>query len=268
MTPTRFDLRPVPACASLVGAVMVVVVLAGCTLLADLVADHARVDADASVVRVLVRGARSTVVVAGVASGLSVLLGVVMGALAGLLGGMVDRALTRGAELVAAFPAVVMVALVRSMSPATGLLVTGAAIGALRCMEVARLVRVEVIAWRSSEFSVGAMAIGATAVGSLVHHVGPRLAPLVAQTMVSGVGAVVVIDMLVEFLGLGADGIDVSRSWGASLARAVSSGDGTTVAALLGASIMTVGAVQVLAERVRERLDPHGKRATPCGLRG
>jgi len=268
MIPTRFAPRRLPARASSIGALLVLVALAGCTLLADLVAGDARADASASLVRMLVHGARSMVVVAVVASGLSSLLGVVMGASAGFLGGTVDRALTRGAELVSAFPAVVMVALVRSLWPSPGLLAMGAAIGVLRLMEVARLVRVEVIAWRSSESSIGVKAIGATAMGALVRHIGPRIAPSVAQTVVSSVGAVVAIDMLVEFLGLGGDGMDVSSSWGASLARAVSSGDGSTVAALLGASVMTVGAAQVLAERVRERLDPHGKRATPCGQRG
>lgn len=233
--------------------------------LADVLVSRGDGLSSSSLAVVLVHGARSLVIVTAVASSLSLLVGIVAGAVAGFSGGALDRGLSRVVELLSAFPTIVLVALVTAFDPEPNVLHFGLAIAAVRLAEVARLVRVEIIRWSGTDLSLAARAIGASAGGALLRHLGPRLAGVLAQTLVSTIAAVVVVQTLVEFVGLG--GRAGAATWGAGLARAVSDGDNTAAVVLMAVTLAVVGSTQVLAEAVREWFDPYAGRATPCAPR-
>ncbi len=247
--------------APVFGAIGFVLLVSSCAALADVISSRP-VTADASLFALLVHGARSTLVIVVIATSLSLAAGLGLGAVAGFSGGSWDRSIARLIELVAAFPTVIVVAIVYSAVEQPGLATVGVAIALVRLSEVARLVRLEVIAWRSSEQALAARAIGATMRGMLLWHLGPRLAVVLAQTAVSSVSAVIVIETLMEFVGLGT--ARTAPTWGATLARAVAAGHNGAAVAVLAASVLTVASAQILAEHVRESFDPHPRRATPC----
>lgn len=260
MSPRRS--RRLLACAPTLGAAAVLALLVATSVGADLLAPPPDPVTCEPLLAVLVHGARATIAIGAIASLLSLLGGVVFGTAAGLAGGPWDRILTRVAELLSAFPTVVMVGVVCAVVRDPGLATLGAAIGLVRFAEVAKLVRVELVAWQSTELAVAARATGATAAATLVRHVMPRVAPVLAQTVVSTVSAVVVIQTLIGFLGLAP--VRGVPSWGGALAHALSEGRNATAVVMVAACVTTVAAVQILAERVREWLDPYAKHATPC----
>jgi ABC-type dipeptide/oligopeptide/nickel transport system permease subunit len=206
----------------------------------------------------LAAGARSMLVHGTAAAVLAVLMGSVLGATAGQVGGVWDGLVTRGIELMAMFPGVVLVALLCAMHrPSAWLWI--AALAVVRVPESARLARAEVIRLAGLQFMQSARAMGASPLRLLFRHAGPHLAASLAQSFVYSLGAVVMIDAALVALGLGPS----ERSWGASIASAVLAGRPWAAVPAACALIATMLAPSGLAEMVRERLDPAAGPTTP-----
>ena len=148
-------------------------------------------------------GVRTTEEVALTAAVLATLVGVVAGAVAGYYGGLLDAVIMRLADLVTAYPAVVLTlaALVylREAYPHNLILIFAAIMWAV----VARVVRAHVATLRQQEFIDAAQALGASDARILARHLLPNAAGTILVAATSLVGQIILIDATVEFFNYG-----------------------------------------------------------------
>ena len=198
----------------------------------------------------LLHGGRVALGLALLALVLGVSFGVLVGALAGWLGGFWDETLSRAAELVEAFPAVVIVALIRAIDPERATWSLLLALAAVRWAEVARLVRAEVMRVSSADFVLAARALGSPRARILRRHVLPHALGPVLVSGTFGLVSVVLLEVAVSFLGLGHHG-----SWGVMIAEGLQPGSATAAWWAAAALALTLLAAYGLADAVRQALD-------------
>ena len=203
----------------------------------------------------LLHGARLALVVGLVVVSISLLVGTALGTWAGYHGRMTDHAITGVADLVQAFPAIVLNIAVLALvaRPGLGHLIVALAVNGW--VLYARLARAETFSLREREFVQAARALGVPTHRILARHVIPNLAgPLVIQAT-TGLGVVILAESTLSFLGLGPG---KAVSWGALLDQ------GTSVllrfphvALFSGATIaLTVLGFNLAGDWLRDRLDP------------
>ena len=207
----------------------------------------------------LMFGARISLMVGLISVGIAVTFGVVIGAVAGYIGGKTDLALMWVMDLILAFPALLLAITIAS---ALGPSVTNAmiAIGIVNIPGFARLVRSSVLAIRGREFVEAARAVGAGSARIIALHIVPNVLAVVIVRATASLGAAILTEASLSFLGLGAQPPD--PSWGGmlndgreSIRRAAHL---TTIPGLC--IMMTVLAFNLLGDGLRDALDPRLKR--------
>ena len=159
-------------------------------------------------------GARLAALVALLSVGISLTIGTALGVYAGYRGGAVDHAVTGLADLIQAFPAIVLnIAILAAVArPGVGHLVL--ALAANGWVLYARIARAQTLTLREREFVMAAVALGASRNRVLIKHILPNLTgPLVVQAS-AGLGAAILAESTLSFLGLGPG---AAVSWGALL---------------------------------------------------
>lgn len=203
----------------------------------------------------LLHGARLAAIVGIVVVGISVAFGTAVGTWAGYYGRLVDHVVTGVADLVQAFPAIVLNIAVLALVAKPGLLHLIVALAVNGWVLYARLSRAETLSLREREFVEAARALGVPAHQVMRRHVVPNLmGPLVIQAT-TGLGVVILAESTLSFLGLGPG---KAVSWGALLDQ------GTSVllrfphVALFsgGAIALTVLGFNLTGDWLRDRLDP------------
>lgn len=162
-------------------------------------------------------GARVSVAAGILASALALLLGAGAGTAAGWSGGALDRTVLFLVNVVQALPALVLVVAGASFLPPS-FVIASTLIALTAWTDTARVVRAEARRVREAPFVDAARAAGASGprlvvVHVLPHTLGPALA-LLPYTL----GAAVLTEAALSFLGLGAPPPDAS--WGRALAEA------------------------------------------------
>jgi ABC-type dipeptide/oligopeptide/nickel transport system permease subunit len=134
---------------------------------------------------------------------LATLLGVALGGYAGYRGGWLDALVMRVADLVTAFPALMLLfAAYVFLEPVT--VQKAAVILTLYLWTfVARVVRAAFASLRETEFVHAARALGASDLRILVRHLLPNAAGTVIVAATALVGQIVMLEATVEFFGLG-----------------------------------------------------------------
>jgi len=203
----------------------------------------------------LLHGARLAAVVGLVVVGVSVLLGTALGTWAGYYGRLPDHLVTGIADLVQAFPAIVLNIAVLALVAKPGLVHLIVALAVNGWVLYARLARAETFSLREREFVEAARALGVSAPEIMRKHIVPNLlGPLVIQAT-TGLGVVILAESTLSFLGLGPG---KAVSWGALLDQ------GTAVllrfphVALFsgGAIALAVLGFNLTGDWLRDRLDP------------
>lgn len=155
---------------------------------------------------VLVRtlyGVRTTEEIALAAAAIATIVGTLAGAVAGYLGGWLDAILMRSADLVTAFPTVVLtlaVIVYLGVAVPHQLLLVYAAI---MWAQVSRVVRAHIAALCEHEFVDAARAVGASDVRIVFRHLLPNATGTIVVAATSLVGQIVLIDATVEFFNYG-----------------------------------------------------------------
>lgn len=168
-----------------------------------------------------VHGARSVVVTTLGVLALALGLGVPLGALAGR-GSFADALLGRAVELTGALPSVVLVAALQAGRVVPSWLAFVVILGALRGVEIARLVRGEVLRVSGTEFVLAARALGGSPLRVVVRHVWPHVWGPVIVNATFGAASVVALEAALSFLGLGLP--DQVPSWGRLLGQVSAAG--------------------------------------------
>jgi peptide/nickel transport system permease protein len=159
----------------------------------------------------LLLGSRVSLSVGFIAVGIAMLVGIPIGAWAGFYGGPVDSALSVLIQVFWSIPSLLMV-MALSFVLGKGFWQVFVAVGLTSWVEVARLVRGQVKAWKPSEFVQAAQVLGYSNQRILWRHIMPQtLAPLIVLAA-SQFAAAILLESGLSFLGLGAQ--PPMPSWG------------------------------------------------------
>jgi peptide/nickel transport system permease protein len=158
-------------------------------------------------------GGRVSLAVGLVAMVIAVTMGTALGAISGFFGGWVDTSVMRVTEVFIALPQLPLLLLVIylfrdkmrvAFGPEMGtFLLMVIVIGGLRWMPVARLVRASFLSIKQKEFMEAAQCIGVPGLRQVVVHMLPNSLSAVIVAASLGVGAAIIAESTLSFLGLG-----------------------------------------------------------------
>jgi peptide/nickel transport system permease protein len=213
-----------------------------------------------------VYGARVSLEVALISTGIAVLIGVTIGLLAGFYRGWVDTLLSRLTDVVLAFPILLLgLGLAAACSGAQGcfggliqpgLGVVIMTIAIINWTYIARIVRGQVLSLREKEFVEAARSLGASDSRIIVREILPNLiAPLIVYASLL-VPANILLEAALSFLGVGVEA--GTPSWGAMISEATSLfPDAWWFMLFPGlALLLTVLAFNLLGDGLQDALDP------------
>lgn len=198
-------------------------------------------------------GARLSLYIGFFATLIGVGVGTVIGLLAGSLGGAVDLAVNRIMDAIQAFPPIVFLLLIASVTDPSAIWVT-LSLAVLGVAPTNRIVRGSVIQIREMPYVEAARTIGATAGRIMGFHILPNVfAPLIVVFSIT-IGAFILAEAALSFLGLGT--LDVS--WGKMITdgrQFIVYSPWTSLWAGLALTSLVFG-FNVLGDALRDVLDP------------
>jgi len=216
----------------------------------------------------LLYGGRASLLIAGTATLIGIALGAALGIVAGYFGGVVDAVLSRLFDVLWAFPVYLLAISLSIVTVGTGLhigpllieasnpLLPALIIAGVGVPYIARPVRAQVKALRSSEFVLAAIGFGVPTARILRVDVLPN----VSGTLLVFVPVMMALNMITEsalsFLSIGVQ--PPQASWGSIIQDGLSLLYTRPVVALAPgvAIVLTVLALNVLGDALREVLDP------------
>jgi ABC-type dipeptide/oligopeptide/nickel transport system permease subunit len=201
-------------------------------------------------------GARVSLAVAIGVEVVELLFGLTLGIIAGLKGGRLDNFVMRVTDVMFAFPDILLAILITG-TLGKSLVNVFLALALVGWPPMVRLVRSQVLSLRSKEFIEAARAMGASDFRVMTRHLLPNvLGPVVVAATV-GMGAIILAESTLSFLGLGIQ--PPFPSWGSMINdywKYRRSAPMLTVypAVCLAGTIM---AFNFLGDGLRDWLDPH-----------
>ncbi|HHW88692.1 MAG TPA: ABC transporter permease [Chloroflexi bacterium] len=165
----------------------------------------------------LLYGARVSLSIALVAAALSMVLGVGIGAVAGYFGGRVDDVVMWLISTLTTIPEIYLLIIVNSIFRPTPLTLT-LFLGFLGWFGTARFMRGNVFKVRALEYTTAARAVGASNFRIMLRHVIPNSLPIIVVITAVDVGALILTESILSFLGLGVQ--PPTPTWGNMLYRA------------------------------------------------
>ena len=159
----------------------------------------------------LLIGSRISLSIGFVAVFLSLLIGVVLGALAGYYGGVLDRAIMALINIVWSIPTLLLVIGI-TLVLGRGFWQVFIAVGLSMWVEVARLVRGQVLAVKEKTFIEAATALGFSDIRIIFKHILPVMTGPIIVIASANFASAILIESGLSFLGIGAQ--PPIPSWG------------------------------------------------------
>ena len=159
----------------------------------------------------LILGARISLSVGVMAVIISLLIGITIGALAGYFGGWIDGALSWLMNILWSLPALLLV-LAISFALGKGLWQIYVAVGLSMWVEVARLVRGQVISIKQTEYIEAARALGYGNTRIIIRHILPNIMGPILVMASSNFASAILLEAGLSFLGFGAQ--PPTPTWG------------------------------------------------------
>ncbi|HXS67529.1 MAG TPA: ABC transporter permease subunit [Candidatus Polarisedimenticolia bacterium] len=141
----------------------------------------------------------------------SVFIGVLYGAIAGYFGGRLDVVLMRIVDIIYSLPFVVFVILVLVVF-GQNIILLFMALGAISWLDMARIIRAQVMALKKQEFVEAAVALGLRKRRIILRHLIPNVLGIVTIYATLIVPSVMLLEAFLSFLGLGVQA--PMSSWG------------------------------------------------------
>ena len=270
----RFLRRPLA-----VGALLVVLVFVVVAILAPLIAPETAAQTDFNHVLAhpswqhmlgtdelgrdefsrLVWGARASIVVGFLATGLALLLAVPLGLLSGYFRGPVDAIVARGTDVMLAFPYVVL-AIGLGVILGPGLGTTTIALAIAGTPALIRIVRAETLRQREADYVPAAIANGAGAGRVVFRHILPNMTSVLLVQATVMIPRAIIGEAALSFLGIGLR--PPGASWGTMLQDAQGYlSQAPRLAVYPGIAIVAAAlAFNLLGDGLRDILDPHTTR--------
>jgi len=207
----------------------------------------------------MIWGARISLKVGFVATGLAILIGMILGAVAGYYGGWIDATIMRFVDVMLCFPAFFLIlAGIAFLEPSIWNIMI--VIGLTGWMGVTRLVRADFISLRERDFVRAARAIGANDARIIFLHILPNALASILVAATLGIAGAILTESALSFLGIGVQ--PPIPSWGNILTAGK---DNIDIAWWLSlypglAILITVVGYNLLGEGIRDASDPRLKR--------
>ena len=207
----------------------------------------------------MIWGARISLKVGFVATGLAILIGMILGAVAGYYGGWIDAVIMRFVDIMLCFPTFFLIlAVIAFLEPSIWNIMI--VIGLTSWMGVTRLVRADFISLRERDFVRAARSIGANDARIIFVHILPNALASILVAATLGIAGAILTESALSFLGIGVQ--PPTPSWGNILTAGK---DNIDIAWWLSlypglAILITVVGYNLLGEGIRDASDPRLKR--------
>ncbi|PKN05115.1 MAG: peptide ABC transporter permease [Deltaproteobacteria bacterium HGW-Deltaproteobacteria-9] len=207
----------------------------------------------------MIWGARISLKVGFVATGLAILIGMILGAVAGYYGGWIDAVIMRFVDIMLCFPVFFLIlAVIAFLEPSIWNIMI--VIGLTGWMGVTRLVRADFISLRERDFVRAARSIGANDARIIFIHILPNALASILVAATLGIAGAILTESALSFLGIGVQ--PPTPSWGNILTAGK---DNIDIAWWLSlypglAILITVVGYNLLGEGIRDASDPRLKR--------
>jgi len=206
----------------------------------------------------MIWGARISLKVGFVATGIAILIGTILGAVSGYYGRWIDAVIMRFVDIMLCFPAFFLIlAVIALLEPSIWNIMM--IIGLTGWMGITRLVRADFTSLKERDFVLAARAIGASDLRIIFIHVLPNAMASVLVAATLGVAGAILTESALSFLGIGVQ--PPTPSWGNILTAGK---DNIDIAWWLSlypgmAILVTVLGYNLLGEGIRDSLDPRLK---------
>lgn len=210
----------------------------------------------------LILGVRVSLSVGLMAVIISVVIGVGLGAVAGFFGGKVDAAISWFMNVIWSLPSLLLVIAI-SFALGKGFWQIFIAVGLSTWVDVARLVRGQVMALKQVEFVEAAKALGFSNSRTIIRHILPNIAGPILVVASANFASAILLETGLSFLGFGAQ--PPMPSWGTMIKEHYGYiiMDAAYLAILPGLAIMlTVYAFNLIAIGLRDAFDVKNQNAS------
>ena len=260
--------------AAMVGAI-ILILLIGCAILAPVIAPYSysfqNLDLGASplssehllgtdilgrdLLSRILYGARISLLVGFVATGVALVIGVSWGIVAGYFGGRVDQIMMRIVDVLYGLPFIIFIILLMVIFGRNLWLLFGA-IGAVEWLTMARIVRGQVMSLKNQEFVLAAQAMGISNLSMFRRHLLPNILGPIAVYATLTIPQVMLLESFLSFLGLGIQ--PPMSSWGTLIKDGVESMEEYSWLLIYPGITFTITlfALNFFGDGLRDALDP------------
>lgn len=203
-------------------------------------------------------GARISLLVGTVPSLISLIIGAAMGILSGYIGGKTDAIIMRIADMMIAFPSLLL-AMVVMYTLGANLLNIFIALALVGWASVARVVRSQTLALKGKEFIEAARANGTSRATIMLKHIFPNVIPTLIVLFSLSIPDAIMWESSLSFLGVGVQ--PPEASWGLLVAKGKEYLLQAPIVAIAPgvAILLTVLAFNFIGDGLRDALDPSMK---------
>ena len=159
----------------------------------------------------VIYGARISLVIGLVPTLISMVIGTVLGLFAGYYGGKVDFVIMRFADIMLAFPSLLL-AMVVMYTLGGGIINIFIALSLVNWASTARVVRAQTLSLKEAEYVEAARSIGVRKMTIIFRHILPNCLPSLIVLFTLNIPAAILSESSLSFLGVGAQ--PPSASWG------------------------------------------------------
>ncbi|HJF84458.1 MAG TPA: ABC transporter permease [Megamonas hypermegale] len=204
-------------------------------------------------------GARISLAIGIVASLLNFFIGVIYGGIAGFCGGKVDRVMMNIVDILYSVPTLLYVILLMVVLK-PGLINIFIALGIGYWLQMARIVRGQILAMKQQEFILAARCIGASRMRILLRHLIPNAMGAIVVTMTLAIPDAIFTEAFLSFIGLGVSA--PMASWGVLASEGVNNIRAYPFQLFFPAAAISITmlAFNFLGDGLRDVLDPKMRR--------
>jgi oligopeptide transport system permease protein len=205
-----------------------------------------------------VYGGRVSLLIGVIGSLAAIAIGILVGAIAGYRGGKVDSVLMRIVDVIYGLPYMLLVIILMAIF-GRSLANLYVAIAIVSWLDVARVVRGQVLSLKSAEFIEAAQAMGAGPIHVIFRHLVPNMVGILVVYATLLLPRCIIAESFLSFLGLGVSA--PLASWGSLVSEGVQTMENYPWQLLVPAVAMTLFlfAVNFLGDGLRDALDPKSK---------
>ena len=200
-------------------------------------------------------GARISLRVGFVATGVALVIGVSWGIVAGYFGGRIDSIMMRIVDVLYGLPFIIFIILLMVIFGRNLWLLFGA-IGAVEWLTMARIVRGQVMSLKNQEFVLAAKAMGVSNLTMFRRHLLPNILGPIAVYATLTIPQVMLLESFLSFLGLGIQ--PPMSSWGTLIKDGVESMEEFSWLLIYPGITFTITlfALNFFGDGLRDALDP------------